>query len=47
MPKVSKAMKLWNWRFSGPWKSAEPVVSRPSSAARSASSRVCGSSWVM
>ena len=24
MPYVSNAMKLWNWRFSGPWKSAEP-----------------------
>ncbi len=47
MPKVWKSMKLWNWRFSGPWKSAEPVVSMPSRPAVSASSLVCSSSWVM
>ena len=28
MPNVSNAMNCENWRFSGPWKSAEPVVSR-------------------
>ncbi len=47
MPNVSKAMNLQNWRLSGPWKSAEPVVSRPSSAQRSASSSVCSRVWVM
>ena len=36
-----------NWRFSGPWKSAEPVLSRPRAAQRSASSSVCWRVWVM
>jgi hypothetical protein len=46
-PYVSKAMKLWNWRLSGPWKSAEPVLSRSSSAQRSTSSSVFARVCVM
>jgi hypothetical protein len=45
--KVSKAMNSEKRRFSGPWKSAEPVVSSPSSSQRLTTRRVCSSVWVM
>jgi hypothetical protein len=45
-PCSSKARKRLKLGCSGPWKSAEPVRSRPRAAQCSATSRVCASVWV-
>ncbi len=45
-PYSSKARNRENSRLSGPWKSAEPVLSRPSSSQRWARSVVCSCVWV-
>jgi hypothetical protein len=45
-PCSSKARKRLNRGWAGPWKSAEPVVRRPSSAQRSAITDAWCASWV-
>ncbi len=45
-PCRSNARKAEKSGWPGPWKSAEPVLSRPSSAQRPASRRVWSSVWV-